>query len=62
MNTGLSSHPHLHFLGEFATHPIARRISRLAALIVLAGCSLRRPRALPVNLCVAHSGATNYRF
>ncbi len=43
MNTRLSSYEHLHLLGECATHPIARRISRLAALVVLAGCSLRRP-------------------
>ncbi len=62
MNTRLSSYEHLHLLGECATHPIARRISRLAALVVLAGCSLRRPPALPANLCVIHSGASNYRF
>ena len=37
----------VHLWGDTATHSPAARSPRHAALLVLAGSSLRRPRALP---------------
>jgi len=89
MNTDPLHAIHVHLLGEYATHPIARRAGRLTALLggagvalstalrlwsesavqsrqckneVLAGWSLRRPRALPDTLCIMHSGVSDCRF
>ncbi|MDR1968930.1 MAG: hypothetical protein LBQ32_09615 [Burkholderiaceae bacterium] len=53
---------HLQFLGERATHPIRPSSGALAALLVLAGRSLRRPRALPAHPMTTCSGASNYGF
>jgi hypothetical protein len=52
----------LHLLGESATHPIRPPSGTLAALLVLSGISLRRPRALPAHPMTACSGAFNCRF
>ncbi|MDO5691552.1 MAG: hypothetical protein Q4G70_03600 [Pseudomonadota bacterium] len=44
-------------------HPIAPRwLAAQAALLVLAGTSLPRPRALPGTPITARSGASNCRF
>ena len=43
-------------------HSIAQRLTRLAALLLLAGKSPRRRPVLPCAPCTAHSGAFNYRF
>ena len=43
-------------------HPIAMRSPPLAALLLLAGRSLRRCPALPGTPLAAHSGASNYFF
>jgi len=51
-----------HRLGERATRPPALRSTRHAALLVLAGMSLPRPRALPGPPGAALAGASNYRF
>jgi uncharacterized protein (TIGR03382 family) len=52
----------LHLLGERATHPIRPPSGALAALLLLAGMSLRRRRALPTHPMTTCSGASNYRF
>ena len=44
-----------HLLGEAATGVIARFCGSLAALFLLAECSLRRRRALPGSRKNAHS-------
>jgi len=49
-------------LGEGATHSPAPRLPRHAALLVLAGMSLLRPRALPGAPITALASAFNYRF
>ncbi len=51
-----------HLLGENATYPIAPPDSALAALLILAGRSQRRRRALPGPCLTAHSGASNCRI
>jgi hypothetical protein len=53
-------HPRL--LGESATHLPAPRSARHAALLVLAGMSLLRPRALPGTPITALASASNCRF
>jgi hypothetical protein len=55
-----SDNPHL--MGESATHPIRPSSGALAALLVLAGMSLPRPRVLPAHPMTTCSGAFNYRF
>lgn len=62
MNTKQSGHDETHHLGEAATHPIAPRWTRLAALLVLAHRSALRPRALPGTPSGARSGAFNCRL
>ena len=52
----------VHPLGETATVMIARFCGSLAALLLLAECSLRRRRALPESRKNAHSRPSNYRF
>ncbi|MDR2155373.1 MAG: hypothetical protein LBE78_10180 [Burkholderiaceae bacterium] len=54
------AHPHL--LGERATHPIRPPSGALAALFVLAGSSLRRPRALPAHPMTTQLGRVQLRF
>jgi hypothetical protein len=62
MNAKLSSHGKHHHLGDSATHPIEPRCGTLAALLLLAGTSPQRRRALPAHRIAAHSGASNCRF
>jgi hypothetical protein len=52
----------VHRLGEIATHSPAPRLPHHAALLVLAGMSLLRPRALPGSPITALASALNYRF
>jgi hypothetical protein len=51
-----------HLAGEYATHPPVPRSPRHAALLVLAGMSLPRPRASPGTPITALASAFNYRF
>jgi hypothetical protein len=62
MNTEIHTHDDRHHLGESATHPIAPRCGTLAALLLLAGGSPPRRRALPAHRITAHSGAFNCGF
>ncbi|MDO5692725.1 MAG: hypothetical protein Q4G70_09635 [Pseudomonadota bacterium] len=62
MNADFHGFDHVHLLGEGAMHPITPRWPRHAALLVLAGTSLPRPRALPGTPITARSGASNCRF
>ena len=48
-----------HLLGETATGVIARFCGSLAALLLLAECSLHRRRALPESRKNAHSHPSN---
>ena len=62
MDIDVSPHDYFHRLGESATHPIEPRCGALAALLLLAGMSPQRRRALPAHRIAAHSGASNCRF
>lgn len=62
MNAEKSDYDAIHLLGECTTHPIAPPWGALAALLLLAGRSLPRRRALPAHPMTAHSGGSNYRF
>jgi len=62
MNIEISSPDHLHRFGDSATHPIEPRCDALAALLLLAGMSPQRRRALPARRIAAHSGASNCGF
>jgi len=62
MDIDFSGFDNPHLLGENATHPIRPPSGALAALLLLAGMSLRRRRALPAHPMAACSGASNYRF
>jgi len=62
MNTALSGFDDRHLFGEVATHPIRPSSAALAALLLLAGASLPRRRALPARPMTACSGASNYGF
>jgi hypothetical protein len=62
MNTEISTHDDPHRFGESATHPIEPRCGALAALLLLAGMSPPRRRALPAHRIAAHSGASNCGF
>jgi MYXO-CTERM domain-containing protein len=62
MGVDFRAFDHLHLLGECATHPIRPPSGALAALLVLAGISLRRPRALPAHPMTTCSGASNCGF
>jgi hypothetical protein len=62
MNTEIFDFDQSHHLGESAMHPPAPRSTRHAALLVLAGSSPLRPRALPGTPITALAGASNYRF
>ncbi|MDR1995359.1 hypothetical protein [Azonexus sp.] len=48
--------------GESATRPIKPPSGALAALLLLAGMSLPRRRALPAHPMTTCSGASNYGF
>jgi hypothetical protein len=45
-----------------ATHPIAPCCGTLAALLLLAGTSPQRRRALPAHRITAHSGASPVKY
>ena len=62
MNIDIGCFGYPHFLGEGATHSPAPRLPRHAALLVLAGISPQRPRALPGTTITALASAFNYRF
>jgi hypothetical protein len=62
MNAEVFDFDRPHHLGEIAMRPPAPRSTRHAALLVLAGMSLPRPRALPGTPITALAGASNYRF
>jgi len=62
MELDFSGFGYPHLLGEIATHSPAPRLPRHAALLVLAGMSLPRPRALPGTPITALASAFNYRF
>ncbi len=59
MTIGFLDHDKLHLLGDSATHPIEPRYGALAVLLLLAGMSPQRRRALPAHRIAAHSGASN---
>jgi len=62
MNIEICTHDHFHLLGESAKHPIEPRCAALAALLLLAGMSPQRRRALPARRIAAHSGVSNCSF
>jgi len=62
MNKAFFTFDGVHLLGDIAMHPPAPRSPRHAALLVLAGTSLRRPRALLGTPITALAGASNYRL
>jgi len=62
MNTRFSGFDERHHSGEVATHPIRPPSGALAALLLLAGASLPRRRALPARPMPTCSGASNYGF
>ena len=62
MNIGFRDHDRVHHKGDNATHPIEPRYGTLAALLLLAGGSPQRRRALPAHRITAHSGAFNRGF
>ena len=62
MKPDFCGHDRVHLLGESATHPIEPRCGTLAALLLLAGMSPQRRRALPAHRIAAHSGAPNCGF
>ena len=59
MNTNICTYDNVHLLGESATRPIKPRYGALTALLLLAGMSPQRRRALPAHRIAAHSGASN---
>jgi hypothetical protein len=59
MSTRILSFDKLHRLGESATGAIAHFSGPLAALLLLAECSLPRRRALPDDRKNAHSRLSN---
>ncbi|MDO5693306.1 MAG: hypothetical protein Q4G70_12680 [Pseudomonadota bacterium] len=63
MSADFHGFDHIHLLGARAMHLIAPRwLAAQAALLVLAGTSLPRPRVLPGTPITARSGASNCRF
>jgi hypothetical protein len=62
VNNGFQGIYILHQLSKIVTHPIAPRCDALAALLLLAGMSPPRRRALPEHRIVARSGAFNCHF
>ncbi|WP_299146719.1 hypothetical protein [uncultured Comamonas sp.] len=62
MNAEFFGFDRVHRLSESATHPSAPLLPRHAALLLLAGNSLRRRRALPGTPPTALAGASNCHF
>jgi hypothetical protein len=62
MDIDICSFDGVRLLGDNATHSPAPRSPRHAALLVLAGMSLPRPRALPGTPITALASAYYYRF
>ncbi|MDR2992014.1 MAG: hypothetical protein LBU72_08900 [Burkholderiaceae bacterium] len=62
MNTTIFAFDQAYCLGDIAMHPPAPRSLCHAALLVLAGISPPRPRALPDTPITALADASNYRF
>ncbi len=62
MNTDNFGHEEVCLMNEGATDPIEPPGSALAALLLLAGISPLRRRALPAHSLTAHSGPSNCRF
>ena len=62
MNSSFHAHEQGHLKGDNATHPIELRWRTLAALLLLAGMSPQRRRALPARPIAAHSGTSNCGF
>jgi len=62
MNTTFFGFDDRHHLGEPATRPIRPPSTALAALLLLAGISLPRRRALPARPMPTCSGASNCGF
>ena len=62
LNTEIASHDDRRHLGQSAMRPIQPRCRTLAALLLLAGKSPPRRRALPAHRITAHSGASNSGF
>ncbi|MDO9148172.1 MAG: hypothetical protein Q7U52_11000 [Hydrogenophaga sp.] len=62
MNMDDVDHGGAHLAGDGATDPFEPSGRALAALLLLAGSSQRRRRALPAQPLTAHSGLSNCRF
>jgi hypothetical protein len=62
MDIDLRSFDGVHLLGDSAMHSPVPRSPHHAALLVLAGMSLPRPRALPSTPIAAPASAYYYRF
>jgi hypothetical protein len=62
INTENLWHESVHRMGDSATDLIDLPGSALAALLLLAGKSLLRRRALPAHRLTAHSNRSNCRF
>ena len=62
MNADVRNHDQHHRMGYSATRPIRPRCGALAALLLLAGTSPQRRRALPAHPIAARSGASNCGF
>jgi hypothetical protein len=62
VNAEFSAFDRLHLLGESATHPLARLLTRLPLLRLLAGPGLRRRCFAAGTRSEAPSGASNYGF
>jgi len=62
MDIDVCSFDHAHLLGESATQSPAPYSPRHAALLVLAGMNLRRPRALPGTPITVLANASNCHF
>jgi len=62
MDSELAAFAHVDPVGEVATHPLARLVRRLAALLLVAGNGHAPRCALPGSAPDAHSGASNCGF
>ena len=62
MNTHIFDRELTHLMRDGATRPIEPPWGTLAALLLLAGTSQPRRRALPAHPMTAHSGASNCGF
>ncbi|MDF1485336.1 hypothetical protein PY257_09120 [Ramlibacter sp. H39-3-26] len=62
MKSSVDGFDRVHLVGESAMHLPAPRSARHAALLLLAGSSPPRRRALPGTPITAPAGASNCRF